>query len=442
MSQMKIPKRISTALIHSLSAGVVPRIGLEYIAVGRKDEIESLLADLENVAEGGASFRLVVGRYGSGKSFLMQIIRNYAMERDFVVADTDLSPERRLVGAKGQGLSTYRDLITNMSTKTRPDGGALASILERWISGIQMQVVKDTGLRPNDNGFGEAVEVKILEVVNSIEGMVHGFDFANVVITYWNGYRQGDDAKKSAALRWLRGEFATKTEARTFMNVQMIIDDESWYDYIKLMASFVSHIGYKGLVIFIDEGVNLYKITNSVSRQSNYEKLLTMFNDTMQGKAQNLGIILGGTPQFVEDQRRGLYCYEALRTRFSESRFTKDGFRDLTGPIIRLQTLTHEEIFVLLNRLLEVHKNHYGYEPAISSNDIIEFMQAVAGRMGADELLTPREVVRDFISILNILHQNPDISFGHVLHGPDFQIKSADKDPDQIDESEFAEFTL
>lgn len=442
MNQVKIPKRISTALIHSLSAGVVPRIGLEHIAVGRKEEIEALLCDLENVAEGGASFRFVVGRYGSGKSFLMQIIRNYAMEKDFAVADADLSPERRLVGTKGQGLGTYRELMTNLSIKTRPDGGALSSILERWISGIQTQVLKETGLRSNDSGFGEAVEMKILEVVNGIEGMVHGFDFANVVISYWNGYRQGDDAKKGAALRWLRGEFATKTEAKAFLSVQMIIDDENWYDYIKLMASFISHIGYKGLVIFIDEGVNLYKITNTVSRQSNYEKLLTMFNDTMQGKAQNLGIILGGTPQFVEDQRRGLHSYEALRSRLTESRFAKDGFRDLTGPIIRLQTLTHEEIFVLLDRLVKLHGSHYTYEPAVSSNDMVEYMQEVAGRMGAEELLTPREVVRDFVSLLNILHQNPQASFGQVLHGPDFKIRAAEKDPDQTEGSEYAEFSL
>ena len=443
MSQIKIPKRISTALIQSLSAGVVPRIGLEYIAVGRKEEIESLLSDLENVGEGGASFRFIVGRYGSGKSFLMQTLRNYAMERNYVVADADLSPERRFTGTKGQGLATYRELMTNLSTKTRPDGGALASILEKWIGRIQIEVMKDTGLRPQDNGFGEAVELKIFEAVNHTAGMVHGFDFANAVITYWNGYRQADESKKAAALRWLRGEFATKTEAKAFLNVQMIIDDESWYDYIKLMASFVAQIGYKGLITFIDEGVNLYKISNSIARQSNYEKLLTMFNDTMQGKAQHLGILLGGTSQFVEDQRRGLFSYEALRSRLAESRFSQVGLRDLFGPIIRLQTLTHEEIFVLLKRLVEVHGQHYGYESRITDRDMMAFMQEVAGRMGADELLTPREVVRDFSGILNILLQNPRISFNEVLYGPDFKLRAADQDPEQIGAGdEYAEFSL
>ncbi|WP_035248941.1 ATP-binding protein [Desulfitobacterium hafniense] len=443
MSQVKIPKRISTALIQSLSAGVVPRIGLEHIAVGRKEEIESLLGDLENVGAGGASFRFIVGRYGSGKSFLMQTLRNYAMERNYVVADVDLSPERRFTGTKGQGLATYRELLTNLSIKTRPDGGALTSILEKWIGAIQMEVMKDTGLRPQDNGFGEAVELKIFEAVNHMSGMVHGFDFANAVIAYWNGHRQADESQKAAALRWLRGEFATKTEAKAFLKVQMIIDDESWYDYLKLMAAFVAHIGYRGLIVFIDEGVNLYKISNSVARHSNYEKLLTMFNDTMQGKAQHLGILLGGTPQFVEDQRRGLYSYEALRSRLAESRFGQGGLRDLFGPIIRLQTLTHEEIFVLLKRLVEVHGQHYGYESRITDQEMLAFMQEVAGRMGADELLTPREVVRDFMGLLNILLQNPQISFSEVLYGPDFKLKAADHDPEQISQDdEYAEFTL
>ncbi len=439
MNQVRIPKRLTTALIHSLSAGVVPRIGLEHVAVGRKQEIETLLADLENVAEGGAFFRFLVGRYGSGKSFLLQVIRNYAMERDFVVADADLSSERRLVGGKGQGLATYRELMNNLSTKTRPDGGAVPAILERWISMILARVAKETGLRPADSGFTEAVELKILETVNGIEGMVHGFDFARAVIGYWNGYREADDAGKGAALRWLRGEFATKTEAKAFLNVQMIIGDDNWYDFIKLMAAFVSHIGYKGLIVFIDEGVILYKITNAVARQANYEKLLTMFNDTMQGKARNLGILLGGTPQFVEDPRRGLYSYEALRSRLAAGRFAGDR-RDLAGPVIRLQTLTHEEIFVLLRRLVQVHGSHYAYEPQVSQADMLEFMEEVAGRVGAEELLTPREVVRDFISLLNIIHQNPGLTFGQALRGQDFRISAADRGPEEG--NDFAEFTL
>jgi len=445
MKKRKIPRRISTAVLNSLSAGVVPRVGLNYTAVGRKDEVEALLHDLENIAEGGASFRFIVGRYGSGKSFMLQLVRNNAMERGFVVADADLSPVRRLVGSNRAGQGTYRELMHNISTKTRPDGGALLAILERWISGVQASVVQEQGLRPNDAGFSDAVEKQILQVISNMEGLVHGFDFANVISAYWRGYRQGDDELKDAALRWLRGEFTTKTQARRALgNVRVIISDDDWYDYIKLMARFVADIGYKGLLILIDEAVNLYKITHTVSRTNNYEKLLAMFNDTMQGKAEYLGILMGGTPLFVEDTRRGLYSYEALRTRLATSRFVKDGLRDTSAPIIYLPMLSHNEIFLLLRRLIDVHTAHYRYESTLTTEDLQTFMQEVVNRLGAEKLLTPREVVRDFISVLNLLQQNPDVTFNELIHGPDFELTAVEQelDSDVDPEGQFAEFTL
>ncbi|MHB0876623.1 MAG: ATP-binding protein [Anaerolineae bacterium] len=438
---VRVPKRVSTALLNSLGAGVVPRLGLEHIAVGRREEVAALLRDLDNAAEGGAAFRLVVGRYGSGKSFMLQLLRNHAMERDFVVADVDLSPERRLVGSNGQGLATYRELLGNLSTRTRPDGGALEAILQRWITGIQTEVVR-TGLRPQDDGFTDAVERRIVEVIAGMEGMVHGFDFAAVLSAYWRGHRLGDEELRSAALRWLRGEFSTKTEARHALGVRVIIDDDGWYDYLKLLARFVAAIGYRGLVLLVDEAVNLYRITQTVSREGNYEKLLTVFNDTMQGKADHLVVIMGGTPQFLEDPRRGLYSYEALRSRLADSRFARDGLRDTSGPVIRLQTLTHEEIFVLLNRLAEVHAVHYGYESRPTAAEVQDFMQEVANRLGAEELLTPREVVRDFVSILNIVQQNPGTSIGQLVHGPDFHPSKPAADANVAGGEEFAEFTL
>jgi hypothetical protein len=291
-----------------------------------------LSQDLENIAEGGAAFRFVVGRYGSGKSFMLQLIRNQAMEKGFVVADADLSPERRLAGGNNQGVATYRELMGNIATRTNPSGGAIALILEKWISTILSQVAQDTGKRLNDEGFDDQVEIKIREVVDNLEGLVHGFDFANVIIAYWRGYREDNSDKKDAALRWLRGEFATKTEAKSALGVRVIIDDDTWYDYIKLFAKFVSDIGYKGLLILLDEAVHLYKITHAASRQSNYDKLLAMFNDAMQGKAEHLGILVGGTPQFLEDSRRGLHSDEAWRTRLAKSRFLKTGFKILPRP--------------------------------------------------------------------------------------------------------------
>ncbi|MGZ9587281.1 ATP-binding protein [Paenibacillus marinisediminis] len=439
MNEVKIPKRMTTALVNSLTAGVVPRIGLEHIAVGRKPEIEAILKDLDNIAEGGAAFKLITGRYGSGKSFLLQMIRNYAMDRGFAVADGDLSPERRLVGTKGQGLATYRELMTNLSTRTRPDGGSLETILQKWIMVIQQGAMSELGIGPNDPALNVEVEQRIVAVTGEMQSMVHGFDFAKVLAAYWNGYRTMDDEMKQNALRWLRGEYATKTEAKKALGVGVIIDDDNWYDYMKLWAEFAAKIGYKGLLLFIDEGVNLYKITNSISRHSNYEKLLTMFNDTMQGKAEYLGIFLGGTPQFVEDERRGLYSYEALRSRLVAGRYTGEGLRNYTGPIIKLDMLSHEEILILLQRLRHVHALHYGYEAKLTDEQLITFMEQAVGRLGADELLTTREIIRDFMDLLHTLHQYPDRSFAELVG--ERCVKPAEKDPDEVGDF-LAEFEL
>lgn len=415
MTELKIPKRLTTALVNSLTAGVVPRIGLEQIAVGRKPEVDAILRDLDNIAEGGAAFKVITGRYGSGKSFLLQMIRNYAMDREFVVADADLSPERRLVGTKGQGLATYRELMTRLSTRTRPDGGALEPILQKWIAALQQQTMQNQGLRPDDPALPLEVEKQIYAVTNEMQNLVHGFDFAKVLASYWNGYKLGDDDRKQAALRWLRGEYATKTEAKKELAVGVIIDDDNWYDYFKLWSEFTARIGYKGLLLFIDEAVNLYKITNSISRQSNYEKLLTMFNDTMQGKAEHLGIFVGGTPQFVEDERRGLFSYEALRSRLIDGRYAAREYANYTGPILKLAMLSHEEILILLQKLRQIHALHFGYRASLTDEDLVDFMQTAVNRLGADELLTTREVVRDFMDVLHTLHQNPEVTYAQLL---------------------------
>jgi len=441
MTDLKIPKRLTTALVNSLTAGVVPRIGLEHIAVGRKPEVEAILRDMDNIAEGGAAMKLITGRYGSGKSFLLQTIRNYALDRDFVTADADLSPERRLVGTKGQGLATYRELMTHLSTRTRPDGGALEAVLQKWILGIQQEAMKAGDLRAGDPALTQEVEKRIIAAASGMHHLVHGFDFAKVLAAYWNGYKLGEDEKKQAALRWLRGEYPNKTEARKELDVAVIIDDDTWYDYMKLWSEFVAKIGYKGLLLFIDEGVNLYKISNSVARTGNYEKLLTMFNDTMQGKAEHLGIFLGGTPQFVEDERRGLFSYEALRSRLVEGRFAGNGYRNYTGPILKLEMLSHEEILILLQKLLQIHGLHFGYSPSLTDADLIQFMEMAVGRLGADELLTPREVVRDFMDLLHTLHQNPEASFGGLLGERMAAPAAAGREQDDLDDF-LAEFEL
>ena len=411
----RVPRRIASVIINSLKGGVVPRVGLPYITVGREAEIGALLHDLELVADGGASFRFLVGRYGSGKSFLLQTIRNHAMGRGFVVADADLSPERRLHGTKGQGLATYRELISNLSTKTQPEGGALTLVLERWISGVQTQVAMSSGLPPSDPAFAAEVERSIMAQIQQLQELVHGFDFARLLTLYWRAHLEGDDDTKAHVIRWFRGEYRTKTEARADLGVSVIITDDDWYDYLKLLAAFFRGAGYEGLVILVDELVNLYKIPNAISRQYNYEKILTMYNDTLQGRAHHLGIIMGGTPQSIEDRRRGIYSYEALRSRLAQGRFSGEGLTDLLAPVIRLQPLTHEELLVLIEKLADIHAGLFGYERVVGEADLVGFLQLEYGRVGADTHLTPREVIRDFVELLDILNQTPGLTVEEVL---------------------------
>ncbi|MBR2684361.1 MAG: ATP-binding protein [Atopobiaceae bacterium] len=441
--QVKVPRRIAAVIINSLKGGVVPRVGLPYITVGREAEIRALLHDLDLVADGGASFRFLVGRYGSGKSFLLQTIRNHAMGRNFVVCDADLSPERRLQGGKGQGLATYRELIRNLSTKTRPDGGALTLILDRWIDGVQQEVALATGLALNDPGFAQEVETRIMLTIQQLQELVHGYDFARLLTMYYRSHLEGDDETKANVTRWFRGEYRTKTEARAELGVNIVIGDDDWYDYLKLFAAFLVQAGYEGLVVLVDELVNLYKIPNTVSRQYNYEKILTMYNDTLQGRAHHLGIIMSGTPQSIEDRRRGVYSYEALRSRLTQGRFAQEGLLDMLAPVIRLEPLTYEELLVLIEKLANIHAGYFGYERTLGEQDLVTFLQLEYGRVGADTHLTPREVIRDFIEMLDILCQNPQLTVAELLGSDALSHAPLPGDPEEpAAGSQFAEFTL
>ena len=416
---MKIPRRIAQTLINSLKGGVVPRVGLPYVTVGRKAEIDALLHDVEIIADGGASFRFIVGQYGSGKSFLLQTIRNYVMAKNFVVVDADLSPERRLQGTRGQGLATYKELVRNMSTKTKPEGGALSLILDRWISGVQQETKASSGLTITDPQLAPLVEKQISAVIASLNELVHGFDFARLLTLYYRSYVSGDDETKAKVLKWFRGEYATKTEARQELGVNIVITDDDWYEYLKIFAAFLKQAGYAGMLILIDELVNIYKIPNAITRQYNYEKILTMYNDTMQGKAQHLGIILCGTPQCMEDPRRGVYSYEALRSRLAEGRFSGQ-HKDLLSPVIRLQPLTPEEMLILVEKLADIHAGLYEYTQIVTQQDMVDFIEIEFGRIGADSHITPREVIRDFIEVLDIVYQNPDVKVRELLGSESF----------------------
>lgn len=436
----RVPKRIAQTVLNSLKGGVVPRIGLPYITVGRKAEIEALLHDVDVIQEGGASFRFIVGRYGSGKSFLLQTIRNYVMDKNFVVVDGDLSPERRLQGSKGQGLATYRELIQNLSTKTRPEGGALTLILDRWINSVQTQVVSE-GIASDDPKFEAAVDQKIYGVISSLNELVHGFDFAKLLNMYYHAYMSGDDETKAKVVKWFRGEYSHKTEAKKDLGVDIIISDSDWYEYLKLFATFFRQAGYAGLMIMIDELVNIYKIPNAISRQYNYEKILTMYNDTLQGKAKYLGIIMCGTPQAVEDRRRGVYSYEALRSRLASGKFAQESARDMYAPVIKLEPLTAEEMLVLTEKLADMHANLYGYERTITDNDLAQFIKIEYARVGADTNITPREIIRDFIELLDIVWQNPDKKITDLLNSDQFSYTKSEAVSDNT-EKDYTEFKI
>lgn len=417
--EVKVPRRIAAVILNSLKGGVVPRIGLPYITVGREIEIQALLHDLDLIADGGASFRFLVGRYGSGKSFLIQTIRTHSMGENFVVADADLSPERRLQGGQGQGLATYRELIRNLSTKTRPEGGALALVLDRWVKNIQRKAAEECG-SSSGTVYAQTFHSVLETFLDPLCELVHGYDFSAVLKKYAFAFAEEDAEAKACVVKWLRGEYRTKTEARRELGVNACIADDSWYDYLKLLAEFLTGAGYKGLVVMIDELVNLYKIPNSVTRQNNYEKILTMYNDTLQGKARHLGIIMGGTPQSIEDRRRGIYSYEALRSRLTQGRFAGEGLSDMLAPVIRLNPLTYEELLVLIEKLAEIHAGYFEYERSLSEDDLISFLQIEFGRVGSDSHLTPREVIRDFIELLDIVYQNPGVSISTLLDSEDF----------------------
>ena len=435
----QVPTRIANVLMNALKGGVVPRTGLEYITVGRTQEINAILHDIEMIEEGSASFRFIVGKYGSGKSFLLQTIRNYATAKGFAVVDADLSPERRFAGTKGQGLATYKELIQNLSTKSKPDGGALPLVLEKWISGIQMEIKAESDVCGEE--FDKLVERRIYAVAGSLEGMVNGFEFAKAVVLYWKAYKEDDSALKSNVLKWFRGEYATRKEAKEDLGINFIVTDETWYDFLKLFAAFLVGAGYKGMLVVIDELVNIFKIPNSITRANNYEKILTMYNDVLQGKAKHIGFLMGGTPQCIEDKYKGVFSYEALRSRLAEGHFATADIKDLSAPIIRLQMLSQEEMYILIEKLLYIHAQLYHYEPAMTQEDLVYFLTVEYNRVGAETHITPREIIRDFIELLNILYQNPQKTIAEILGSNSFAMAKGGLSEEEIHD-EFVDFEV
>ncbi len=436
MAETKIPKRIASVVINSLKGGVVPRVGLSFITVGRKNEISALVSDVEMISEGGATFRFIEGRYGSGKSFLLQATRNFVVDRGFVVMDADLSPERKLHGGNGYGLATYRELIANMSTKTRPEGGALTMVLDRWLRSVETEC-ENEGIPRKSPEFYQAFRNKVAVSLQPLNEMVRGVDFTKVISAYAGAHLAEEEEKKALVIKWLRAEYATRTESKRELGVNLIITDDDWYEYLKLFAVFVHSLGYAGLMVMIDELVNISKITNRISRESNYEKILMMYNDALQGKAKWLGMIMCGTPECIEDPRRGIYSYEALRSRLSEGRFVKDGRSDMLAPVIKLNPLTYEEMTILVEKLADIHAVMFGYEKKMGEKELVVFIKEEYSRIGADSHITPREVIRDFIELLDVMYQHPETDVKELLGSGNFEFAQPGPEADDFTLKEF-----
>ena len=397
-----IKRRERDTILQALRAGVVPRVGLQHIQVGRGRETEALVRDLDLIADGGATIRFVIGEYGSGKTFFLNLIRLVALEKGMVVMSADLAPDRRLHATGGQARSLYAEMARNLATRSKPEGGAIASVVERFVS----QAMKEA--EASKRTVGEVIREKL----SHLEELTDGYDFATVIERYWQGNESGDETLKAAALRWLRAEYDTRTDARAALGVRSIVDDASVYDHLKLLSAFVRQAGYKGLVVSLDEMVNLYKLTSSQARNANYEQILRILNDVLQGSASHLGFLFGGTPEFLMDTRRGLYSYQALQSRLAENTFAREGRVDMSGPVMRLASLTPEDLFVLLTNVRRVAFE----EPSQLPDAALEaFMEHCSERIGEAYFRTPRSTVTAFVNLISVLEQNPDTAWADLV---------------------------
>lgn len=402
-----IRPRDRDSVIQSLRAGVVPRSGQHLIQVGRAREIETLIGDILRIADGGSTFRLVVGEYGAGKTFFLNLVRAVALEKKLVVASADLNPDRRLHASGGQARSLYAELMRNVATRTRPEGGALSGVVEKFISTAQAEAKQE----------GVESEVVIRRKLDSLTELVNGYDFADVIAAYCRGVEKDNEQLKSDAVRWLRGEFATKTDARQALGVRSIVDDGAVYDQLKLMGRFVRLAGFAGLLVNLDEMVNLYKMANKQGRDGNYEQILRILNDSLQGNTEGLGFILGGTPEFVLDPRRGLYSYQALATRLAQNGFATDGLVDFSGPVVRLAALSQEDLYLLLHKVVDVYALGDPEKHLLPEQGIASFMEHCSRRVGETYFRTPRTTITAFVNLLAVLEQNPGTAWEELLGG-------------------------
>ena len=412
-----IRPRERDAVLQSLRSGVVPKSGQRHIQVGRGREVEALLSDIDRISDGGSSIRLVIGEYGAGKSFFLNLVRSVALEKKLVAAHADLSPDRRLHASDGQARSLYAELMRNLSTRSSPDGGAMPAVVERFVT-ESLRESRSSDRSPED---------VIHERLGALQELTGGFDFAEVIASYWRGHDEGNEQLKADVVRWLRGEFSTKTDARKALGVRTIVDDANFYDQIKLFARFTRLAGFGGLFVCLDEMVNLYKLTHTQSRNSNYEQVLRILNDCLQGSAEGLGFLFGGTPDMLLDTRRGLYSYAALQSRLAENTFATNGLVDYSGPVLRLANLTPEDLYVLLGKIRHVFASGDSSRHLVPDDALVSFMSHCQSKVGDAYFRTPRTTIKEFVNLLAVLEQNPDANWPDLV--PQVQVAS-ESNPD------------
>ena len=435
---VKIRSKERDAIIQSLKSGVTPKIGIQHIQVGRSNELKALYRDIERVCDGGAAFRLIIGDYGSGKTFFLSVVRSIALEKMLVTVNADLSPDRRIHASQGQARNLYSELMRNIATRTKPDGNALSSIVEKFIT-IARQEADKEGI-----DVSEAIQNRLY----ALSDLVGGYDFAKVIEAYWDGHENSDDQLKSNAIRWLRAEYTTKTDARNDLGVRTIISDNHFYDALKLMSLFVKQAGYNGLMVNLDELVNLFKLHSTQARTSNYEQILRILNDCLQGSAENIGFLLGGTPEFLYDTRKGLYSYEALQTRLAENSFAQQAnVIDYSSPALKLASLTPEELFILLKNLRHVFASGDPEEYLLDDNALKSFLNHCNKTIGSAYFTTPRNTIKAFINLLSVLEQNPQMDWQDFIANTSIEAeKPSDMEDDETaqggENSELASFKL
>ena len=418
---LDIKQKEVTSIINSLVGGVVPSIGVQHITVGREKEIKAFINTLEDVKNGHSIMKFWIGDYGSGKSFMLHLINTVALKQKFVVSNADFTPDIRLYSNDNHSLSLYTAIMDNIAIQTKSEGGALSILIEKWIENVKQAVTEKNNIplsEINEIKYQDLIKNEITKTINLISE-IGAFDFGVVIMKYYEGYIEADENKTRASLKWLKGEYKTKTEARQDLGVREIINDTNYYDMLKNFCKLFVNMGYSGFMINLDEAINLYRISNSNIREKNYEKLLSMYNDCYQGKVSNFFINIAGTKEVLENERRGFYSYRALKTRLEPNKFESNEYRDLAGPVIRLLPLSHTEIFVLLKKLKSIFELNYNININFSENEIKMFMEEIYNKPGADEFLTPREVIRDFLNILNLIRQNPEVDkiklFGNLI---------------------------